>query len=310
MTTREAETALQNIEASGSAASFDQLRTYLQLTRELKLRDSENVAKYGLLFLRKFRSRLSAEEEALTSEQVAIAAIDCKVHDAAFLLVTGLRKRFPSTSQRTARLVEMYFESKEQLDKAQETYISKGLEAAPDSQTLLKRQIALEKTRDNIPAAIDLLSKYLDIFMTDREAWEELGELYLQVQMYSQAAHCYEELILHQPHHIPYYVQYADVLYTIGGSNGHNYRTARAYYAAAVQLSGGKNVRALYGLTACAAQLGGIKGSAGKDPEELGSLAARLLQQTYSRHCPDKLKLVQDLLKLQGLQQPAIQDSS
>lgn len=77
--------------------------------------------------------------------------------------------------------------------------------------------------------------------------------------MYSQAAHCYEELILHQPHHIPYYVQYADVLYTIGGSNGHNYRTARAYYAAAVQLSGGKNVRALYGLTACAAQLGGIK---------------------------------------------------
>lgn len=31
MTTREAETALQNIEASGSAASFDQLRTYLQL---------------------------------------------------------------------------------------------------------------------------------------------------------------------------------------------------------------------------------------------------------------------------------------
>lgn len=143
MTTREAETALQNIEASGSAASFDQLRTYLQLTRELKLRDSENVAKYGLLFLRKFRSRLSAEEEALTSEQVAIAAIDCKVHDAAFLLVTGLRKRFPSTSQRTARLVEMYFESKEQLDKAQETYISKGLEAAPDSQTLLKRQVSL-----------------------------------------------------------------------------------------------------------------------------------------------------------------------
>ena len=41
--------------------------------------------------------------------------------------------------------------------------------------------MALEKTKDNIPGAIDLLCKYLDLFMTDREAWEELGELYLQV---------------------------------------------------------------------------------------------------------------------------------
>ena len=81
----------------------------------------------------------------------------------------------------------------------------------------------------------------------------------LQAQMYSQAAHCYEELLLHQAHHIPYYVQYADVLYTVGGANGHNYRTARAYYSAAVQLSAGKNVRALYGLCACAAQLSGVK---------------------------------------------------
>ena len=80
-----------------------------------------------------------------------------------------------------------------------------------------------------------------------------------QAQMYSQAAHCYEELLLHQPHHIPFYVQYADILYTVGGANGQNYRTARAYYTAAVQLSSGRSVRALYGLSACAAQLGGIK---------------------------------------------------
>ena len=77
--------------------------------------------------------------------------------------------------------------------------------------------------------------------------------------MYSQAAHCYEELLQHQAHHIPYYVQYADILYTIGGSSGHNFRTARSYYAAAVQLSGATNVRALYGLCACSAQLSAVK---------------------------------------------------
>ena len=35
----------------------------------------------------------------------------------------------------------MYFESKGQLEKAQETYIEKALEAAPDSQYMLKRQV-------------------------------------------------------------------------------------------------------------------------------------------------------------------------
>ena len=47
---------------------------------------------------------------------------------------------------------------------------------------------------------------------------------HMQVQMYPQAAHCYEELLMHMPHSIPLYVQYADIMYTMGGSN---FRTAR-----------------------------------------------------------------------------------
>lgn len=47
---------------------------------------------------------------------------------------------------------------------------------------LTTSQIALQKTLGNTQGAIDLLKKYLDIFLTDREAWEELAELYLQVR--------------------------------------------------------------------------------------------------------------------------------
>ena len=54
-------------------------------------------------------------------------------------------------------------------------------------------------------------------------------------------------------------LQYADVLYTIGGAA--NYRNAHSYYAAAVDLSDGENVRALYGLCAAAAQLNVLKDS-------------------------------------------------
>lgn len=58
---------------------------------------------------------------------------------------------------------------------------------------------------------------------------------------------------MQNPACIASYVQYADVLYTIGGVS--NYRTARTYYAAAVDLSNGENARALYGLCAASVQL-------------------------------------------------------
>ena len=81
------------------------------------------------------------------------------------------------------------------------------------------------------------------------EAWVGGG----QAQMYPQAATCYEELLMHQPASAATHVQYADVLYTIGGSA--NYQTARTHYSAAVDISSGQNARALYGLSAASAQL-------------------------------------------------------
>ncbi len=45
-------------------------------------------------------------------------------------------------------------------------------------------------------------------------------------------------------------VRYADVLYTMGGSSA-NFRMARAYYAKAVELTGGQSPRALFGVVAC-----------------------------------------------------------
>ena len=90
----------------------------------------------------------------------------------------------------------------------------------------------------------------------------------MQASLYQQAAHCYEELLLHVPSNIAYYVQFADIMYTIGGTHasGHrsdvvanDYRIAQTYYAAAVRMSEGQNARALYGLCASTSQLSGIK---------------------------------------------------
>lgn len=42
-------------------------------------------------------------------------------------------------------------------------------------------QVAVEKSKGSLSSAIELLRKYLDTYMTDKTAWEELGALYLQV---------------------------------------------------------------------------------------------------------------------------------
>ena len=86
-----------------------------------------------------------------------------------------------------------------------------------------------------------------------------------QAQMYPQAATCYEELLMHQPASAATHVQYADVLYTIGGAA--NYQAARTHYSAAIEISSGRNVRALYGLCATSAQL--KKGSSRVKPLRL-----------------------------------------
>lgn len=75
---------------------------------------------------------------------------------------------------------EMYLEARCNYQQA-EALILEELEQAPESQMLLKRQVALEKTKGNLAGAIEVLRTYVETFQTDKEAWEELGCLYLEV---------------------------------------------------------------------------------------------------------------------------------
>ncbi len=39
----------------------------------------------------------------------------------------------------------------------------------------------MERSRGNLAAAIEALRKYLDTFANDKDGWEELAEMYLEV---------------------------------------------------------------------------------------------------------------------------------
>ncbi|KAJ8509948.1 hypothetical protein OPV22_000382 [Ensete ventricosum] len=270
---------------------------YLCLARKLQARRSDKVLKHGLTILNdpKARSKLGGEEWTLY-EQVAFAAMDCQQHDVAKDCIWILSKEFPG-STRVGRLEGLLLEAKGAWAEAEKAY-ERLLEDNPLDQLIHKRKVAIAKAQGDLSAAVNLLNKYLEIFMADHDAWRELAEIYMSLQMYKQAAFCYEELILSQPTVPPYHLAYAEVLYTIGGLE--NLQTAKKYYASTITLTGGKNTRALYGVCLCSIAINQLTKGRNKEEKEgsnLQSLAAEALQRDYKERAPKKLPLVISMLK-------------
>ncbi|KAL2930006.1 ER membrane protein complex subunit 2 [Bienertia sinuspersici] len=270
---------------------------YLTLVRKLKIRRSDKVLKHGLSILNDSKKRSTlADEEWTLYEQVAIAAMDCNSIEIAEDCISVLSKKFPE-SKRVGRLDAMLLEAKGSFEEAEIAY-SSLLEDNQLDQVVHKRRVAMAKAQGDLHKAVGCLSRYLKLYMADNDAWRELAELYISLQMYKQAAFCYEELILAQPSVSLYHLAYADVLYTLGGLE--NLQTARKYYASTIDLSGGKNTRALYGVCLCTAAINQLAKGRNKEDKEsvdLQSLAAAVLEKDYKYRAPSKLPLLTTTLK-------------
>ncbi|KAL5208100.1 hypothetical protein ABZP36_032535 [Zizania latifolia] len=269
---------------------------YLCLARKLRARRPDPVLRLGLALLNNSsaRSRLASEQWTLY-EQVAVAAMDCQRLDVAKDCIGVLSKQFPG-SARIGRLEALLFEAKGEWADAERAY-ALILENNPFDQIVHKRKIAIAKAQGDMSLAVEYLNKYLELFMADHDAWRELAEIYVSLQMYKQAAFCYEELILAQPTIPLYHLAYAEVLYTMGGLE--NLQTARKYYASTIKLTGGKNTRALFGVCLCSAAISQLTKGRNKEEEssELQSLAAEALLKDYKQRAPSKEALITNMLK-------------
>ncbi|XP_062018113.1 uncharacterized protein LOC133734487 [Rosa rugosa] len=153
---------------------------------------------------------LSSVAEWTLYEQVALTALDCQCLDVAKDLIKLLRKAFPE-SKRVGKLEAMLLEAKGSWADAEKAYLICEFQSILLLQVIHNRRLAMARAQGDTSGAIEWLNKYLEIFMADNDAWRELVEIYVSLQMHKQAAFCYEEMILAQPNVPLYHLAYANV---------------------------------------------------------------------------------------------------
>ncbi|KAI9009912.1 hypothetical protein CLU79DRAFT_774454 [Phycomyces nitens] len=257
------------------AAAVEELQSF----RSTNERQPERVASLGARLIRDKQLSKLGEQVWPIYEQIAIAAFDVGDLELANHCIAQLRTRFNEKSLRFKRLTGMRLEAEGKLGQAQAVYDS-ILEQDETNMLASKRQIALLKERRKDQEAMEALTKYLDTYYDDHEAWLELCHLYLSKHAYEQAAFCCEELLLLQPANHIFHLKYAEIMYTL-----HNYPLALKQYCKVLELCK-DHVRALYGLDLCASKL---LESKEEYVHDLHALAKERLLVVYSSKDPEKV---------------------
>ena len=95
---------------------------------------------------------------------------------------------------------------------------------------------------------IDLWNEYLEVYMNDPFAYNELSEVYLMVNEYDKAAFCLEELLLYSPNDYKILNKLGDI-YT-SKNNAEDAKTAIKFYARSILIQ--PTPRAFFGIQNCA----------------------------------------------------------
>ena len=137
-------------------------------------------------------------------------------------------------------------------------------------------------------------------FGADDEAWLELGKLYAERCEYEKALFCYEEVLCARPFDPNSHRRMGEVLYTMGGEE--NIRDAKHHFAAAIDFTNGKDIRALYAVILCVKKLRIMSSKRGEEFKDNGALeladaATERLLQRYASDNETLLSIVRPLLK-------------
>jgi tetratricopeptide (TPR) repeat protein len=179
-------------------------------------------------------------ERYVIIEQLIVAAIDCGSYSIAETYVARLEMDFEDSS-RVNKLKGHLLEAQGQVKEAQLIY-NRILDKDPANLQIRKRLIMSLISSDSRIEAIKMLVKHVDLFMQDIESWYVLADLYLQENMYAQAAFCFEELMMMRPDSPLYALKYAEICAALS-----KFSMALKYYCLVIETLP-DNLRAWYGI--------------------------------------------------------------
>ncbi|KAI0275710.1 hypothetical protein BGY98DRAFT_40716 [Russula aff. rugulosa BPL654] len=175
-------------------------------------RASRQIFENGVVIFRNNALHKLGDDSWQFLETLALAAIDVGRIDVAEGCLDRLTAEFPG-SPRVQCLEGILKETKESPEAALRFY-ERLLEEDPSNAAIWKRQISVLRKLGDIDRAVVELSKFVDTFYTDVEAWLELADIYASQNQYTSALQSLAHVLVLTPQNPFYVLQAGETAYT------------------------------------------------------------------------------------------------
>ena len=200
----------------------------------------------------KFKNRIGLQENFLYKKLFFIH-LELKNYNDAMNILYRLIKEFGKEK----KLLRMYGEESEIDPKGGEIpmrqYKSMMINDQNDNESIKKYIFFMKLSVDlnnkqTINDYIELWNFYLDAYMNDPDAYNELAQIYLMVNEYDKAIFCLEELLLHSPNDYKILNKIGDIY--CSKNNSADAKMAIKYYSRSIIIN--PTPRAFFGIENCA----------------------------------------------------------
>ncbi|KAH9000545.1 TPR-like protein [Lactarius hatsudake] len=238
------------------ASALQRLANY----RTKNSRTSREIFESGVVVFRNDALHKLGDDSWQFLESLALAAVDVGRVDVAEACLKHLSAKFPE-SPRVQCLEGILKEATEDPEVASRflSKIARGRPIYCTTKAVWKRQISVLRRLGRTETAVDELSKLVDTFYTDVEAWLELADLYISLYQYTSALQALSHVLLLAPQNPFYVLQAAETAYT-----AEDIPLAIRFFLMTIDMIGddeisppptGITVRAWYGVELSAARL-------------------------------------------------------
>ena len=202
-------------------------------------------------FMSKYKNHIGIEENFLYKKLFFIN-LELKNYKESYNILIKLIKDFG----RERKLLRMYGEESEIDPKGGDIpmrqYKSMMINDQNDNESIKKYIYFMKLSMDlndkqTINDYVELWNLYLDAYMNDPEAYNELSQVYLMVNEYDKAIFCLEELLLHTPNDYKVMNKIGDIY--CSKNNLADAKTAIKFYSRSILIN--PTPRAFFGIQNC-----------------------------------------------------------